>query len=70
MPYIDIDYLVLITDEHDYHLEGGLLYEDRWPLSFEPDAELEFYTLVDNERENLDNGDSYLIVRTKTVWED
>jgi len=70
MPKIEIDYTVLVTDEGEFSLVGGILYQDNVPMPYVDDPEQEFYTLVNEEIDNLDSNDSRLDVRRMTVWED
>ena len=73
MPNIDIDYTVLITDEGEFCVRGGVLYCDNIPIPYVDEPEQEFYTLVSQEIDNLQEGKdtgSYIEVRRMHVWEE
>ena len=70
MPKIEIDYTVLVTDEGEFCLRGGILYQDNVPMPYVDDPQQEFYTLVNEEIDGLDSNDSYIDVRRMIVWED
>ena len=70
MPKIEIDYTVLVTDEGEFCVRGGILYMDNIPMPYVDDAEQEFYALVIEEIDNEDTNDSYIDVRRMIVWED
>tara|TARA_R110001599_G_scaffold75232_1_gene206747 strand:- start:1243 stop:1467 length:225 start_codon:yes stop_codon:yes gene_type:complete len=69
MPKIEIDYTVLVTDEGEFSLVGGTLYQDNVPMPYVDDPEQEFYTLVTDEIDKYKSS-SYITVRRMTVWED
>ena len=64
---------VLVTDEGEFFTLGGVLYQDYLAVSYEHDAEQEYYVIKDQEIDNLQEGKdtgSYIEVRRMQVWEE
>jgi len=61
---------VLVTDEGEFFTLGGVLYQDYLAVSYEHDAEQEYYVIKDQEIDNQNNNNSYIEVRKMLVLEE
>ena len=61
---------VLVTDEGEFFTLGGVLYQDYLAVSYEHDAEQEYYVIKDQEIDNQNNNNSYIDVRKMLVLEE